>query len=133
MKSLRLLLLAEHLEHGKLGHNAFDYRVYHSVAPCGSSGCAIGECPTAFPEQWMMDEETSHPLLKDLVTNSAFQSAMIFFGINDHQASILFAPHYGIGREEELGVTSLHASATKERVAAHIRKFVELNSDESVA
>lgn len=63
MKSIhknRLLKLAAHLEKGKLGHKVFAFAYINANARglelkrngCGTMGCAIGECPIAFPNDW---------------------------------------------------------------------------------
>ena len=47
MNRERLLRLADHLDHGKLGHEEFDFKQYNDTTEsmCGTAGCAIGECP----------------------------------------------------------------------------------------
>lgn len=60
MNKERLLKLAEHLEVGELGHEVFDFTVYGG---CGFAGCALGECPTVFPDDWAFRGLT--PMLRD--------------------------------------------------------------------
>ena len=60
----RLEKLANHLLHGKLGHETFDFSKYNNgsfgkyaeerLKYCGTAGCAIGECPFVF-EEWLFN------------------------------------------------------------------------------
>lgn len=120
----RLTKLAEHLETGKLGHKIFDFSTYNAnrngddmgTARCGTAGCAIGECPIVFPDEWKFDK------LGGIVLRSG-DDHTVFFDITDEQYDHLFLPNdqdcetYG---GEELG-----KDATRYQVAANIRAFIE--------
>jgi len=63
MREDRLLILADHLLYGSLGHKVFDFNTYNTYdnpfekplegvpRGCGTHGCAIGECPVIWPEE----------------------------------------------------------------------------------
>lgn len=55
----RLRQLADHLLNGKLGHQIFNFAFYNDrfINKCGTSGCAIGECPIVFPDDWIWTED----------------------------------------------------------------------------
>jgi len=118
MHAERLLKLAQHLETGKLGHDGFDFKVYHDEGDCGTVGCAIGECPTVFPDDWEIDRH--EPVLRGY--SSQAQSAMNFFFINRPQYHHLFVPN--MQKPSQFGGVDLDGDATKEQVAANIRSFV---------
>lgn len=123
----RLLKLAEHLEHGKLGHDKFDFMFisadYDTGAgkSCGTMGCAIGELPYAFPEDFKMDEDRN-PLLRRGRSEYESDDQCKWFGIDQQERLHLFFP------DEQspllFGGTDLSVNATKEQVAANIRAFV---------
>lgn len=123
MNKERLLKLATHLEMGKLGHERFDFaQLNNSDGPtCGTLGCAIGECPIAFPESWYFDRY-GEPLLIDQTADDAFCDASDFFDIDSRARDHLFSPcdQY----TKVYGGIDLDGSATKEQVAANIRAFV---------
>jgi hypothetical protein len=56
----RLETLRGHLRCGELAHEKFDFSVFNKgharceppVPGCGYAGCAIGECPALFPDDW---------------------------------------------------------------------------------
>lgn len=122
MHAERLLKLALHLEFGKLGHKKFNFAMLNdSHGPvCGTMGCALGECPIAFPEDWTF-EKNGDPVMKALSTSSA-TSSMTYFGIDTDEDDHLFYP----GQQDpcRYGGEKLDANATKEEVAANIRAFV---------
>lgn len=129
-----LLRLADHLEHGKLGHKVFDFSMFNSAEhgkhnTCGTAGCAIGECPILFPDSWEFVLYT--PQLRHKHSHVyAFEAAEIFFGLTSDESSELFAGH-----ERDIDLTNdakspwndklLYSDAPKEQVAAGIRSFVE--------
>lgn len=156
MNKERLLKLANHLLHGKLGHKNFDFRHYnigHSEESlCGTNGCGIGECPVIFDEwEFRPLYNSVYPLLKDRKgIESTHLCSMKFFDLTDKETEILFIPamdsekgsefRYDGGdelSEEEvieevfiiIGDQVLHGlpySATKEQVANQIIEFVRL-------
>lgn len=112
----RLLQLADHLEHGKLGHKIFDFEHYNVTdgiqltdGNCGTRGCAIGECPILWPNDWYFSV-SGNPVINSQI--GTFQSGMIWFDIDHLMYSSLFEPGDVLGN-----------SATKEEVAANIRGF----------
>ena len=120
MKNLEKL--AEHLETGQLGHKVFDFSTYNSngassnYAPvCGTNGCAIGECPILFPEDWKFDNDGMPILLNGTVRD--------FFEITNEQYLHLFIPEDQ--QPEKFGGKILDGSATRYEVAANIRAFIE--------
>lgn len=132
MNKERLLKLADHLEHGKLGHKVFDFTKlnYNDISDenrCGTNGCAIGECPIVFPEFWQFSKEYAYsPLLKsDHHFGDSFSCATEFFEISFYDADYLFIPSEDddeTNPEDSDGF--LNAKSTKEEVAARIREFV---------
>jgi hypothetical protein len=123
----RLTQLADHLESGKLGHDLFDFNTYHNAQPCGTSGCAIGECPTLWPRHWEM---TIGPILRDFQKGvcSIEESACWWFGIDEREFRHLFMPY---GQEPRLyGGTHCHQDVTRYEVAANIRAFLEVKRRE---
>lgn len=127
--STRLLKLANHLEKGKLGHKKFDFSIYNSndidQNGCGSSGCAIGECPVAFPKHWEFSKNGT-PVLRECLFGSPCHSGETFFGINEEEYEHLFTPAGQMTRM--YGGKYLNPSATKIQVAKNIRAFVEKKS-----
>lgn len=131
----RLLILAEHLEKGKLGHDQFSLMVFDRITPCGTAGCAIGECPTIWPDHW--DMWHSRPILKDSEDAvGGFDAAMLFFDIPANAVEVLFDLAYESKQAADedmyyepppafLGVEQLNGDATKEEVAANIRLFCD--------
>lgn len=124
MNKERLLQLADHLEKGKLGHEVFDFRNINigNTEPnvCGTNGCAIGEMPIVWPDKIVFSQNTVMELSSQ---KYGFSAAAHFFGIDlDDEAEFLFAP---LERSDFRHPSMLYGRATKEHVAAHIRKFVE--------
>lgn len=159
MNRERLLKLADHLEFGVLGHPIFNFSrlnegpVVNEENLCKTSGCAIGECPIAFPEDWEFKSTLSLgyeviPVLKnyneiDPSVSIAFKSAQRFFDITDRESEILFLPSDYDDEEErdektsswsdpeELNINGKYIArrfnnATAKEIAEHIRYFVEL-------
>ena len=124
----RLLKLAKHLETGKLGHKVFDFANYNAekngdeltIAVCGYAGCAIGECPIAFPKFWIFDTDGLPTLLES--RNSPKPCGREFFSLDTGQFEHLFLP----GVQNTAWGAYLGDSTTKEEVAANIRKFCKL-------
>ncbi len=125
----RLLKLVDHLENGKLGHKKFDFRFWNSSkgcipmynSECGYMGCAIGECPIAFPNEWIFLRGI--PVLDTRETMySSYGSGMTFFGLDREEFVHLFKPN-----EQKVSIYGgkfLNNDATKEQVAQNIRDFV---------
>lgn len=121
--------LADHLLNGKLGHQVFDFSTYNQnydcTNKCGTNGCAIGECPIVFPDDWIFNAYYE-PQLKNIDAQSFVvekQSGQEFFKISEEQYEHLFLPDY---QKTEWGIKYLHTHSTKEDVANNIIKFCEL-------
>jgi hypothetical protein len=138
----RLLKLAAHLRSGKLGHERFDFSVINADSSgdelthngCGALGCAIGECPIAFPRQWVF--KNGQPELRGFAVRygiwddtPAFQCAPGFFGLDDLELNHLFVPNRQ--RPDIFGGKELGGSATAKQVAANIEAFVKRKEKES--
>ncbi len=59
MHTERLETLANHLLNGSMFHEKFNLEVFVSPLaddeghPCGTQGCALGECPHLFKDDWI--------------------------------------------------------------------------------
>lgn len=124
----RLLLLAEHLEKGKLGHAQFNFGIFNdSHAPtCGTAGCAIGECPILFPKDWNWGKR-GEPLLIDGRRYDASEDGERFFGLDEREFDHLFIP---LCQVHLYGGEILDDDATAAEVAANIRAFVAIKDEE---
>ena len=159
----RLLKLAEHLESGKLKHERFDFSTISNVVNgCFTNGCAIGELPIVFPEAWKY-LTTDGECLSNGIVNVETEELFIhltdwskvyeFFSIVKEEGNVLFCPiasyllHRDVDIEDDslweegqdylkinnIFFTGLAKHATKNNVAAHIRKFVKLKELEDEA
>ncbi len=121
----RLEKLAAHLETGKLGHGKFDFDHFNRGTMdrngCGTSGCALGECPIMFPRHWKFSADQGFPVLKTTVCGSPMVSATQFFGISYENAGQLFNPDTSAPWNK----TPLWGNATRHQVAAAIRRFIK--------
>jgi hypothetical protein len=123
MKALhrkRLEKLATHLEKGKLGHDKFDFSRYTAEGDCGTSGCALGECPTLFRKHWRF-YHIGDPIVAD--NDFPIESAQSFFGLDHGQAKHLFYPLCQNTRI--YGGRMLGNKATRRQVASNIRAFIK--------
>ena len=126
-----LLLLADHLDYGKLGHEKFDFRQYNNVVgpKCGTAGCAIGECPIVWPYYWewsnnglpVLNGSDRVSIPRNINKNGVIFHVMRWFDINLEQSNYLFVPDSG---QCYIHGSVLPPTATRYEVAAHIRKFV---------
>lgn len=126
----RLLKLAKHLRSGKLGHKKFNFAKINANLTgleiysngCGAIGCAIGECPIAFPDDWEFRD--GRPIVNGFKksTDDCFESAERFFGLTEDQSSHLFAPQ--CQQPRRYGGVDLDSFATAKQVAANIEAFV---------
>jgi hypothetical protein len=131
----RLEKLAAHLEKGKLGHEEFDFGVVNvgdfNKPGCGTSGCAMGECPIVFRKYWEFGPVTYTiggdqrlPRLRGVGYASLRDHVSNFFGISTSACDHLFYP---CDQNPEIyGGRRLSYTATKEQVARNIRAFVKL-------
>lgn len=145
MNKERLLKIAKHLEKGELIHEIFDFNDYNSIPynsekeyknGCGTSGCAIGEFPAIFPDDWEFRNyhHKYMPRLKGTVDYNdkknlpSFDEVREYLDIEEVEADFLFTPqddtlYIFINNDEFHGIEH---DATKEEVAKHIREFVRL-------
>lgn len=115
----RLLKLADHLETGTLGHRRFDMSLFdsgHTPYKCGTAGCAIGECPIAFPRDWKFNEESTPALRVSGFTD--FYAAQEYFDISADESGLLFNIRIVSNS------SSLPPNVTRKQVARNIRDFV---------
>lgn len=132
----RLLKLAEHLEKGILGHKEFDFSTvsFGKLQPtkgCGTNGCAIGELPIVFPEDFyykpsecnlgLSDElRTYNPLLIKGSYTDSFSDAEKYFNLNSTESGGLFTSDF----DPPWNKTKLNFEATRYEVAQGIRNFI---------
>jgi hypothetical protein len=117
--------LAEHLLHGKMGHEKFDFSKYNypAIPHCGTNGCAMGETPILWPNDWMFCEY-GYPVLKVLGdTSFPFESAREWFNVSEKQYEHLFGPYSQ--NNGMFGGKTLGLNATKEQVAKNILIFCD--------
>ena len=128
----RLMKLANHLLHGKLGHKKWDFSVLNNGGEtydkkgCGTAGCALGECPFVFPRHWKFHKQHTNwfvPVTRETPEMDAFSCAQSFFGIDDREARHLFDPT--CQNPEEYGGKYLSSSATRKQVARNILAFLK--------
>lgn len=131
----RLEKIAEHLEKGELAHKVFDFRTYNSEIvkcddgsftkrtipnnKCGTHGCAVGEFPVIFPENF------------DWNFINIDYKVRKFLNIDMEAYRLLFVPAPECVLSTCLldrcfkNVKYLPFDATKEMVAENIRNFIE--------
>lgn len=107
----RLKKLSDHLRNGQLGHDEFDINTYNSSSPsarpqmrkigCGSSGCAIGELPIIFPNEWEFRKSTWKEFFDVRLKNSFWErngmyatqiEAEEWFDIGEKKYTRMFMP-----------------------------------------
>lgn len=121
----RLERIATHLEAGRPnGHPVFDFSTFNTPAgpACGSHGCAIGECPIVWPDEWMFSPHLG-PVLRDKYgRKTIMESTMAWFALTEHEAYHLFFPDQ---QDQHLyGGEWLRCDALAIEVAANIRIFI---------
>src|SRR4051812_3164233 len=95
----RMRKLAEHLRTGQLGHKKFGFWTFNNAteARCGTIGCAVGECPILFPDEWTWLVGGNPGLRKNQIDGwdpeTSIDDAAEFFGISDDEAGGLFVPN----------------------------------------
>lgn len=139
----RLLALAQHLETGQMGHETFDFMVFNvtsnkkfpGAGVCGTDGCALGECPIVFPDDW--EFEHNHASCPKLIrpvelgipkdqTNHTFDHAAAYFSIEMNEVLLLFKE----GSDPfNIPIEPSPHDVTKEEVAAKLRAFVDWRGD----
>lgn len=89
----RLRKLAHHLIEGKLGHKNFDITRWNDsdTNRCGTRGCAVGECPIVFVNEWKFDMD-GNPILrgKNSKECGTMNEAQHFFSLTGNEALGMF-------------------------------------------
>ncbi|PRY40847.1 hypothetical protein CLV58_10630 [Spirosoma oryzae] len=139
----RLLAIADHLDkpQAELMNNVFDFTSVIETHGCGTLGCALGEYPVIFPDHFEVKKHNGslHIVAKGSDT-SIWSVNRKFLGIPDSAEDLLFCPnpdrqaeYDGEDMDEDIsdfvylfneGVKGLPGYATKEQVAANIRRYV---------
>lgn len=143
MNDERLLHLAGFLE--ALPEKKFYYGavvngedVPRKTFDCGSTACAVGWCPIAFPEHFkylerFMDEDLQIEVFA-MMDGRTYGTAIRvyayqrnneleeFFGIDNPEVLGLFYP----GKQDLIGEPSLTGDASAKEVASMIRRFVKM-------
>lgn len=146
----RLTKLANHLLHGKLGHKVFDFGNFNTFEEempeqplniCGTAGCAIGECPIVFPDDWEFDFDGS-PGLKSPGCSGSLCGANSFFGLSALEVNLVFLPVAYWDAEMPAWLDTLRnlqdppvglpVTATKEQVGENILKFIKLKRNGTI-
>lgn len=128
----RLEQLEKHLREGTPVQPDFNFAIYSSSREpnvCGTSGCAIGECPGIWPNDWAFGDVDFTgrvvPALRKKPGN-AFRSAMGWFALTYEEAEALFIPCCYLNKRN--GQRLLPPStplASRKDVADRIRTFIK--------
>lgn len=145
----RLEAVIKHLRAGQLAHAKFDFNCinYDPQAPtgCGTAGCAYGEFPVIFPEDFDFVNPTKYRNLidgdlaavGDILNKTTHATRMgesipEYLGISRHATSVLFdtgtnlAAREGVAKLTRLcGIAPLHAKATRYEVADNMQTFLD--------
>jgi hypothetical protein len=115
--------LALHLVSNKRGHKKFDFStINNDINICGSAGCALGELPILYPNDWIFKNEVVY-LIKDS-NYSSFSDASKFFNIYESLSMHLFCP---MCQDTELyGGQYLNRHGTAKEVSDNILAYCEL-------
>ena len=149
MRSDRLLELAAHLKSDRRGHKVFDFNCF-SVGVrdperhgCGSAGCAFGELPVVWPDEWEFGEPW-HPNMPecdygvrlksetsfDANSSSARLGACEWFDLTKDEVHALFYP--GLELSEISPIEVLRVNATAEQVADRFIVFVKWREEQAL-
>lgn len=135
----RLEKLADHLLHGKIGHEVFLFGSINGgdflkgkytdkrLRACRVYGGPIGECPFVF-EEWFFDGY-GEPMISSVPEGAAVKystSAMIWFSISEEANRHLFYPRSQISRLYNNCFDGIYLGhdAPKEKVAENIYRFI---------
>lgn len=127
----RLRILANHLLRGKLGHKKFNLKVLNVengrtiYGHCGTEGCAAGELPIAFPNEWQFgDTDYKVVSLKTGKSCGDWMDIKEFFKIKQtHLTTLFFSEDYSGGIPQ---MERLKKNASKTAVAKNMIKFCQL-------
>lgn len=133
--------LADHLLNGKLGHEEFYFGSFNTIAinienTCGTKGCAAGECPIIWPDQWRFAKNRTVRLINNPIPSNTdvWLDLGHFFGLTPEMVLHLFVPSEGdedggftevYQIEDTFGGEILEYNATKEEVAKNIIIFCD--------
>ena len=121
----RLIQMGNHLLHGDLGHERFDFRCYNrgytKEQTCGTNGCAVGELPVLFPESW--EFVSQYVRIKDSDNKFVWEDVEDWYGIKHEEAYHLFMS--SVQLTALYGGELLDEDATKEQVANNIFAFLK--------
>jgi len=134
IKVSRLRKLAKHLRGTHLAHKKFNFldyargKINKSGNYCGSSGCAIGEFPAVWPNEWRWEPELTGYFIRVVhksqkIKNISWYVIADFFSITERQAKHLFFPD--AQNIEKFGGRELGNGATAKNVANNIDAFIE--------
>ena len=145
MRSDRLLVLAAHLKSDRRGHKIFDFGCY-SVGVrdpkrnlCGSAGCALGELPVVWPDDWYfgpcsVEGGSNYSVrLKPRgldIYNSMYvnEGACKWFELSEDELFALFYADHEL--KEDSPIEVLTANATAEQVADRFIAFVKWREEQ---
>ena len=124
-----LAIVSEHILNGVLGHKHFDFaHVNASVGDkckttCGTHGCAMGELPIIFPDQWEFGGPEGVRLIENAGGGFRYDVCS-FFEITGPEMDHLFYPDQQ--DPSRFGGSRLSDWATRDQVADNIDEFIEL-------
>jgi hypothetical protein len=127
----KLRKVENHLRNGILAHKVFDFSTIDKGEigenGCGTNGCAIGELPVIFPDDFVYDTDgdviVTNPK-EGVYQSSVWEEIDNFFGITSNMSNHLFVPE--AQDRYKYGGNELDKEATKEEVADNIAAFIEV-------
>jgi len=151
MRSDRLLELAAHLKSDRRGHTRFDIRVFcagpdiPANGECGTSGCSLGECPYAFPNDWFfwnafdndgIDSgpnwaEGRAPLLRTKALRDPLDCAMEWFALDTQEVLGLFGIDEEMVIHGEVIFPQLPLESTAQQAADRFIAFVKWREEQA--
>lgn len=128
--------LEAHLRSEQLGHEKFDFTTINTlneedVHKCGTAGCAMGEMPIVWPEQWgffrtMVGKKTTE-VYEEGEWDFSDHAIARWFGVYDDHEEPSELMHLFYPNEQcttIFGGKHLEDDATKEQVADNIDAFI---------
>lgn len=142
MNKERLLKIANHLSYGNLAHDVFSFITYNDSLGgryknngCGTHGCAIGELPKIFPEDFafVSGKYRNAPLLlesQDITEHDKIVSIRKYLDLNKNEYEMLFIPYKhkqieAFNNKYKANLIKLDEDATRYEVSGNIRKFIK--------
>lgn len=132
----RLEQLAKHIVSNKRGHAIFDFSCFNEKQIehgtdivdgniCQTNGCAIGEMPILWPNEFMFLDGYIVPIEFNTDMSPDYEDTKIltsdFLGVTEEEWEYLFVP-----ADFKMKAKGLESNATPEEVSEHILKFVEM-------